>query len=53
MYSILHNYTLGNHHFCLMQVECCCSGGMNYSFVTGGQTTDVKTTDHAQKHSMM
>lgn len=51
MYSILHNYTLGNHHFCLLQVECCCLGGMNYSFVTGGQTINVKTTvDHGQKH---
>lgn len=50
MYCFLHNYTLRNHHLCLTQVECCCLGGMNYSFVTGGQTTDIKmTVDHVQK----
>lgn len=53
MCSILCNYTFGNYHFCLMQ-QGTCPGGMNYSFVTGGQTIDViyvyVTVHLVQKH---
>lgn len=42
MYSILHNYTFGNHPFHLMQAEYCCVGLINYSFsVQGGQTIEI------------
>lgn len=48
IYSILHNYNLRKHHFCLMQAEYCSLRYLN-SLVIGGQMIDVKKADLMEK----